>query len=99
MSQFAKFIKFTEMLTDAEKELGIDHLSGLDKRILYFLEKASVSGSSMSFEELNKVMDTPRATLYRHVQTLVDRGLISKQKDPNDGRRNIISVTIPVRIT
>ena len=99
MSQFAKFIKFTEMLSDAEKELGIDHLSGLDKRILYFLEKASVAGSSMSFEELNKVMDTPRATLYRHVQTLVDRGLISKQKDPDDGRRNIISVTIPVRIS
>ena len=99
MSQFAKFIKFTEMLSDAEKELGIDHLSGLDKRILYFLEKASVAGSSMSFEELNKVMDTPRATLYRHVQTLVDKGLISKYKDPNDGRRNIISVTIPVRIS
>ncbi len=99
MSQFAKFIKFTEMLSDAEKELGIDHLSGLDKRILYFLEKASVAGNSMSFEELNNVMDTPRATLYRHVQTLVDRGLISKQKDPDDGRRNIISVTIPVRIS
>lgn len=99
MSQFAKFIKFTEMLSDAEKELGIDHLSGLDKRILYFLEKASVAGSSMSFEELNKVMDTPRATLYRHVQGLVDKGLISKHKDPNDGRRNIISVTIPVRIS
>ena len=71
MSQFAKFIKFTEMLSDAEKELGIDHLSGLDKRILYFLEKASVAGSSMSFEELNNVMDTPRATLYRHVQILL----------------------------
>ena len=99
MSQFSKFIKFTEMLSDAEKELGIDHLSGLDKRILYFLEKASAAGSSMSFEELNNVMDTPRATLYRHVQTLVDKGLISKQKDPTDGRRNIISVTIPVRIS
>ena len=57
MSQFAKFIKFTEMLSDAEKELGIDHLSGLDKRILYLLEKASAVGSSMSFEELNNVMD------------------------------------------
>ena len=67
-------------------------------RNLYFLEKASTAGSSMSFEELNNVMDTSRATLYRHVQTLVDKGLISKEKDPTDGRRNIISVTIPVRI-
>jgi len=92
--QFDKFIKFTEMLSDAEQELGIAHLSELDKQILYFLEKNRLSGRLLSFEELQQVMETPRATLYRHVQNLVDRGLVSKQKDPDDGRRNIISVTI-----
>ena len=98
MSQFAKFIKFTEMLSDAEKELGIDHLSGLDKRILYFLEKASVAGSSMSFEELNNVMDT-LGQLSIAMSKLLLIGPDFKTKDPNDGRRNIISVTIPVRIS
>ena len=39
-------------------------------------------------------MDTPRATLYRHVQNLVDKGVILKKKDTSDGRRNIISVAI-----
>ena len=44
MSQFEQFIKFTEMLSDAERELGIEHLSSLDKRILYFLEKSKKRG-------------------------------------------------------
>ena len=39
MSQFAKFIKFTEMLSDAEKELGIDHLSGLISEFYIFLRR------------------------------------------------------------
>ena len=94
MAEFDKFIKFTEMLSDAEAELGIAHLSGLDKRILYFLEKTKAQGRSVSFEELNQLMDTPRATLYRHVHNLVDKGVVLKQKDPNDGRRNIISVAL-----
>ena len=94
MPQFDKFIKFTEMLSDAEQELGIAHLSELDKQILYFLEKNRANGRSLSFEELQQIMETPRATLYRHVHNLVDRGLISKEKDPFDGRRNIISVSI-----
>ena len=92
MSQFEQFIKFTEMLSNAEQELGIAHLSSLDKRILYFLEKSKKAGLLLSFEELNQIMDTPRATLYRHVQNLVERGVVSKRKDPNDGRRQIISV-------
>ncbi len=94
MSQFEQFIRFTEMLSDAERELGIEHLSGLDKRILYFLEKSKKAGVLLSFEELNQIMDTPRATLYRHVQNLVERGVVSKTKDPNDGRRQIISVVV-----
>ena len=94
MPNFENFIKFTEMLSDAETELGIDHLSGLDKRILYCLEKEKSQGRKLSFEELNQLMDTPRATLYRHVQNLVDKGVILKKKDTSDGRRNIISVAI-----
>ena len=94
MPRFDKFIKFTEMLSDAESELGIAHLSELDKHILYFLEKNRLEGRPLSFEELQQTMETPRATLYRHVQNLVDRGLVSKDKDPQDGRRNIITVTI-----
>ena len=92
MSQFEQFIKFTEMLSDAERELGIEHLSSLDKRILYFLEKSKKEGVLLSFEELNQIMDTPRATLYRHVQNLVERGVVSKSRDSNDGRRQTISV-------
>ena len=94
MPQFDKFIKFTEMLSDAENELGIAHLSELDKHILYFLEKNRLEGRFLSFEELQQTMETPRATLYRHVQNLVEKGLVSKEKDPQDGRRNIITVTI-----
>ena len=97
MAKFEKFIKFTEMLSDAEAELGIAHLSGLDKRILYCLEKAKTEGRNLSFEELNQVMATPRATLYRHVQNLVDKGVVQKKKDPTDGRRNIISVALAIQ--
>lgn len=96
MATFDKFIRFTEMLSDAEAELGIAHLSGLDKRILYCLEKEKAKGRKLSFEELNQLMDTPRATLYRHVQNLVDKGVIQKKKDSSDGRRNIISVALLV---
>ena len=94
MSQFNNFIKFTEMLSDAERELGISHLVGLDKQVLYHIQKLNIDGKTVSFEELNQLMDTPRATLYRHVQALVDQGILSKEKDPSDGRRNIISVAI-----
>ena len=94
MSSLKNFIKFTEMLSDAEKELGISHLAELDKHVLYNIQKSSVNGKTVSFEELNQLMDTPRATLYRHVQALVSQGLLKKEKDPNDGRRNIITVSI-----
>ncbi len=94
MSRFKNFIKFTEMLSDAERELGISHLAELDKHVLYNIQKSTFNGKTVSFEELNQLMDTPRATLYRHVQALVDQGLLKKEKDPNDGRRNIISVSI-----
>ena len=94
MAQFSNFIKFTEMLLDAERELGISHLVELDKQVLYHIQKLNIDGKTVSFEELNQLMDTPRATLYRHVQALVDQGILSKQKDPGDGRRNIISVSI-----
>ena len=94
MSRFRNFIKFTEMLSDAERELGISHLAELDKHVLYNIQKSTFNGKTVSFEELNQLMDTPRATLYRHVQALVDQGLLKKEKDPNDGRRNIISVSI-----
>ena len=46
MAKFEKFLKFTEMLSNAEAELGIAHLSGLDKRILYCLEKAKTQGKT-----------------------------------------------------
>ena len=82
------------MLSDAERELGIAHLVELDKQVLYHIQKLNIDGKTVSFEELNQLMDTPRATLYRHVQALVDQGILSKQKDPSDGRRNIISVSI-----
>jgi len=82
------------MLSDAERELGISHLVGLDKQVLYHIQKLNIDGKTVSFEELNQLMDTPRATLYRHVQALVDQGILSKEKDPSDGRRNIISVAI-----
>ena len=94
MASMKNFIKFTEMLSDAEKELGISHLAELDKHVLYNIQKSSVNGKTVSFEELNQLMDTPRATLYRHVQALVGQGLLKKEKDPNDGRRNIITVSI-----
>ena len=94
MSRIKKFLKFTEMLSDAERELGISHLAELDKRVLYCIQKNSLQGKNVSFEELNQLMETPRATLYRHVQALVEQGLLKKEKDPNDGRRNIISVSL-----
>ena len=94
MSRFKNFIKFTEMLSDAERELGISHLAELDKHVLYYIQKSNVNGKTVSFEELNQLMDTPRATLYRHVQALVEQGMLKKEKDPNDGRRNIISVSL-----
>ncbi len=94
MSRFKNFIKFTEMLNDAERELGISHLAELDKHVLYNIEKSSFRGETVSFEELNQLMDTPRATLYRHVHALVEQGLLKKEKDPNDGRRNIITVSL-----
>tara|TARA_B100001093_G_scaffold519090_1_gene606416 strand:+ start:1684 stop:1968 length:285 start_codon:yes stop_codon:yes gene_type:complete len=94
MAQFNNFIKFTEMLSDAERELGIAHLAELDKQVLYHIQKCKTEGKTMSFEELYQLMATPRATLYRHVQALVVNGTLTKQKDPDDGRRNIISVAI-----
>ena len=44
MSRFKNFIKFTEMLSDAERELGISHLAELDKHVLYHIEKALRKG-------------------------------------------------------
>ena len=87
-------MKFTEMLSDAERELGISHLAELDKLVLYNIQKVTTAGKTVSFEELNQLMETPRATLYRHVQALVEQGLLIKQQDPNDGRRYIITVSL-----
>ena len=87
-------MKFTEMLSDAERELGISHLAELDKHVLYNIQKVTTAGKTVSFEELNQLMETPRATLYRHVQALVEQGLLIKQQDPNDGRRYIITVSL-----
>ena len=94
MSRFKNFIKFTEMLSDAERELGISHLAELDKHVLYHIQKSTAKGRTVSFEELNQLMGTPRATLYRHVQALVEQGILKKEKDPTDGRRNVITVSI-----
>ena len=82
------------MLSDAERELGISHLAELDKLVIYNIQKGTFAGKTISFEELNQLMETPRATLYRHVQALVDQGLLIKQQDPNDGRRYIITVSL-----
>ena len=94
MSRLKNFLKFTEMLSDAERELGISHLAELDKQVIYYIQKGSFAGKTISFEELNQLMETPRAILYRHVQSLVDQGLLIKQQDPNDGRRYIITVSL-----
>ena len=94
MSRLKNFMKFTEMLSDAERELGISHLAELDKLVLYNIQKVTTAGKTVSFEELNQLMETPRATLYRHVQALVEQGLLIKQQDPNDGRRYIITVSL-----
>ena len=94
MSRLKNFMKFTEMLSDAERELGISHLAELDKQVLYNIQKVTTAGKTVSFEELNQLMETPRATLYRHVQALVEQGLLIKQQDPNDGRRYIITVSL-----
>lgn len=93
LSQIKNFVKFTEMLADAERELGISHLAELDKQVLYIIQKNALVGRTVSFEEIHNLMDTPRATLYRHVQALVQSGVLQKKKDPRDGRRNIISVS------
>ena len=94
MSRLKNFMKFTEMLSDAERELGISHLAELDKQVLYNIQKVTTTGKTVSFEELNQLMETPRATLYRHVQALVEQGLLIKQQDPHDGRRYIITVSL-----
>ena len=82
---FENFIKFTEMLSDAERELGISHLAELDKHVLYNIQKSSANGKTVSFEELNQLMDTPRATLYRHVQALVEQGMLKRKRIPTTG--------------
>ena len=50
MAQFNNFIKFTEMLSDAERELGIAHLVELDKQVLYHIQKLNIDGKTVSFE-------------------------------------------------
>ena len=94
MSAFDRYVKFTEMLNNAERELGISALNGLEKEIIYTVLKAEQDGEGLSFEDLLGKMNKPRATLYRHLQSLVDNGYLSKQRDPNDGRRNVLAVTI-----
>ena len=43
-SDFDRYIKFTEMLNDAEDELGISSFSGVEKEIIYTIVKAAQNG-------------------------------------------------------
>ena len=50
------------------KELGISHLAELTSTCSTIFKKA-VEGKTVSFEELNQLMDTPRAhytAMYKH---------------------------------
>ena len=44
MSAFDRYVKFTEMLNNAERELGIAALNGLEKEIIYTVLKAEQDG-------------------------------------------------------
>ena len=48
MSEFDRYIKFTEMLNDAEDELGISSFSGVEKEIIYTIVKAAQNGEGLS---------------------------------------------------
>ena len=92
MSEFDRYIKFTEMLNDAEDELGISSFSGVEKEIIYTIVKAAQNGEGLSFEDLLQRINKPRATLYRHLHSLVDSGYLAKERDPRDARRNILAI-------
>ena len=92
MPDFDRYIKFTEMLNDAEDELGISSFSNVEKEIIYTIVKAAQNGEGLSFEDLLQRINKPRATLYRHLQSLVDSGYLAKERDPSDARRNIIAI-------
>ena len=94
MPSFENFMNLTKKLSQVEAELGIENLSSLDKRILYCLGKKESQDTELSFEDLNRLMDTPRASLYRRVVKLVDEGFILKIKDISDGRRRILRVAL-----
>ena len=46
----------------------------------------------LSFEDLLQRINKPRATLYRHLHSLVDSGYLAKKRDPRDARRNILAI-------
>ena len=91
MSEFDRYIKFTEMLNDAEDELGISSFSGVEKEIIYTIVKAARMERGFPSRIYCKGSISQGNTLSSFA-SLVDSGYLSKDRDPNDARRNIIAI-------
>ena len=75
MSRLKNFMKFTEMLSDAERELGIAHLAELDKQVLYNIQKVTICNNLQ--EAVNKcdyIIVT--CSLNEHTNKMVNKEII-----------------------
>lgn len=61
--------------------------------ILLDLFEARLTGSSRSIKSSCHAARVPLSTALRHIDRLIDSGLVERANDPGDGRRTLLSLT------
>ncbi|GCE07110.1 MarR family winged helix-turn-helix transcriptional regulator [Dictyobacter aurantiacus] len=82
------------VMKTARQEL-MQHLSeaGSDLSPHQFLALMNVSGHTLTLGELSRAMGLDPSTLAPTVEVLVRKGLVQRDRDPQDRRRTLLSVT------
>lgn len=72
---------------------GDDLFSDPSWDMLLDLYAATLDGQRVSVSSLCIAAEVPHATAWRRLSTLVERGLLQRSVDPDDGRRSFVSFT------
>lgn len=78
---------------ERDRLFGSDYFVDPAWDILLDLFEARLTGSSRSIKSSCHAARVPLSTALRHIDRLIERGLVEKAHDPADGRRTLLSLT------
>lgn len=87
-----ELVRLREVMERTGAQLAARRRDGLDKAAYAVLFHLATGGPRRS-GALAETMLTDPSTISRHVAQLVDRGLVARTADPDDGRATVLAVT------